>query len=90
MTPTTTTTMKRQSSITYQAVEEEQERHNSALEDDGGCQERTAVEEQRLCGSRRVLLDTATEERQLANPWCRTSDWGRMRQRMLAADERQR
>ena len=56
--------MKRQSTSTYQAVEDEQERHNSAAEEDGGCQERTGVEKQRLCGSGRALLDAATEERQ--------------------------
>jgi hypothetical protein len=83
MTPRTTKILKRQSSITYQAMEEEQERHNSAAEDDGGCHERTAVEEQRVCGSRRALLDTATEEQQLPNPW--RGMW----QRTMAADERQ-
>ena len=63
MMPMTTTTMKQQSTSTYQdqAVEDEQEWHNSAVEEDGGCQdqERTAVEEQRLCGSGRALLDAA-------------------------------
>ncbi len=62
---TTTTTMKWQSTSAYQAVEDEQEPHNSAAEDDGGCQERTLVEEQRLCGSGRALLDAAMEERQI-------------------------
>ncbi len=40
-------------------------------DDDGGCQERTAtvVEEQQLCVSGRALLDPATEERQMPNPW---------------------
>ena len=61
MMPMATTTMKRQSTSTYQnqVVEDEQEQHKSAAEEDGGCQERTAVEEQRLCGSGRALLDAA-------------------------------
>ena len=66
--------MKRQSTSTYQAMEDEQEQHSSAAEDNGGCQKRTAVEEQRLCGSGKVLLDVATEDQQMPNPWRQTSE----------------
>jgi hypothetical protein len=52
MTPTTTT-MKQQSTSNYQAAEEEQQ-CGSAVEDDGGCQVRTVMEEQRLCGRKRA------------------------------------
>jgi hypothetical protein len=56
--------MKQQSTSTYQVVDDEQEQHKSAVEDGGGCQERTVVEWQQLCGSGRALLDVATEEQQ--------------------------
>jgi hypothetical protein len=35
------------------------------------------------------LLEAATEEQQMPNPWWQTSDYGRMWQRTTAADERQ-
>ena len=66
--------MKRQSTITYQAVEEEQEQRNSAAEDGSVCQEMTVLEEELLCGSGRLLLDEAMEERQMPNPWWQTGN----------------
>jgi hypothetical protein len=48
-----TTTMKQQSTSQFQVAEKEQQ-WGSTVEDDGGCQERTAVEEQQLCGSARA------------------------------------
>ncbi len=54
MTPTTTT-IKQQSTSNYQVAGEEQQ-HNNAADNDSGCQERMAVEEQQLCGSRRAHI----------------------------------
>ena len=52
--------MKRQSTSNYQVAEQEQQ-HNSAADNDGGCQERTMVEEQRLCGSGRAYIEHGNE-----------------------------